>query len=169
MKLVRPTIIYKESYIEALGEAKNETGSIVLHCPKEGRSFEDFIQEQLNYEKGLNLPENWVPYTEFWLIDKNEFIGRVPIRHHLTEHLLKLGGHIGYYIRPSKRKMGYGKKILELALVEAKKLGLSKVLVTCDITNLGSQKIIERNKGVLENIIEIGKDKPLKRRYWITL
>ena len=34
------------------------------------------------------------------------------------------GGHIGYGIRPSKRKKGYASKILELALKEAKKLNL---------------------------------------------
>jgi len=42
-------------------------------------------------------------------------------------------------------------------------------LVTCDEGNIGSQKIIEANKGVLEDIVEVGEGKPKKRRYWIKI
>ena len=96
-----------------------------------------------------------------------EFIGRVSIRHALTEHLLAVGGLIGYDIRPSKRGQGYGNKILELALPKAKELGISRVLITCDVTNAASRKIIEKNGGILENQVpnpETGVD---KLRYWV--
>jgi predicted acetyltransferase len=169
MKLVLPTIRYKQSYIEALEELKNETGDTILAKPTEGQSFENFVQMLNDNAKGKNLPEGYVPATTFWLIDGDELIGRVQIRHKLNNFLLKTNGHIGYIIRPSKRKMGYGKKILQLGLIEAKKIGLSKALVTCDEDHLASQKIIEANGGILENIIEIEKDKPKTRRYWITI
>ena len=110
-----------------------------------------------------------MPQTTYWLIDNDEFIGRVSIRHTLTESLLKEGGHIGYDIRPSKRNMGYGKRILELSLPKAKELEIDKVLVTCNETNTGSKKIIEANGGILENSIEMGEGKPAKLRYWILL
>lgn len=169
MQLVYPTTQYQLSYLEALEESKDEINDTILRKPDENQSFEAFVT-QLNEEaEGKHLPEDWVPATEFWLIDNNEFIGRVNIRHTLTDHLLKIGGHIGYWIRPSKRKMGYGKKILQLSLGEAKKLGLKKVLVTCDNTNIGSQKIIEANGGILENIITIDEAHPKTRRYWISL
>ena len=58
-------------------------------------------------------------------------------------------------IRPSKRNQGYGKKILQLALLKAKALGINKVLITCDETNIASKKIIEASDGVFENSIEI--------------
>jgi predicted acetyltransferase len=169
MKLVLPTIRYKQSYIEALKESKDETGETILAKPFKGQSFEEFVQLLIDNSKGKNLPKGYVPATTFWLIDKDELIGRVQIRHELNDFLLKKNGHIGYYIRPSKRKMGYGKRILQLALVEAKKMGLPKVLVTCDEDHLTSQKIIEANGGILENIIEIEKDKPKTRRYWINV
>lgn len=62
-----------------------------------------------------------------------------------------------------------GKKMLKMALLEAKKLGLSKALITCDISNTASAKVIEANNGVLENIVEVGKNLPPKKRYWITI
>ncbi len=87
----------------------------------------------------------------------------------MTEHLMAVGGHIGYAIRASMRGKGYGNKILELAIPEAKKLGIDRVLVTCDVTNLASRKIIEKNRGILENQVrnpETGID---KLRFWISV
>ena len=172
MELVLPSLSYKESYIEALEEAKNDPGNIVskLQEPKEGEFFEDFVAHFYDEMKGLNLPEGYVPATMFWLVDDGQFIGRVQIRHELSDYLSKHGGHIGYYIRLSKRKMGYGKKILELALLEAKKMGFEKVLLSCNDDNLGSAKIIEVNGGILDNIVEGEKEgEKKKRRYWITI
>lgn len=132
-------------------------------------NFAEYIEKLLSESEGENLPEGYVPQTTYWLIDNDEFIGRVSIRHTLTESLLKEGGHIGYDIRPSKRNMGYGKRILELSLPKAKELEIDKVLVTCNETNTGSKKIIEANGGILENSIEMGEGKPAKLRYWILL
>ena len=73
-------------------------------------------------------------------------------------------------IRPtSERNKGYGKKMLSLALPKAKALGLNRVLITCDETNLGSRKIIEENGGVYEDSVSQGDGLPPKRRYWIDL
>lgn len=169
MKLILPTIQYKQSYLEAVEEGKDETQVTRIDKPEEGQSFEEFVKRQLGRAEGLYLPEGWVPCTELWLIDNNKFIGRINIRHSLTEFLLRVGGHIGYWIRPSERNKGYGKEILRLALPEAKKLGIKKTLITCDETNLGSQRIIETNGGALENIVDMGDNDPRKMRYWITL
>ena len=169
MQLILPSVKYNQSYLKALEEGREETGIVVLRKPKVGESFEEFVKNICGEAKGLNLPEGWVPASEFWLIDGSEFVGRVSVRHTLNNHLLKIGGHIGYYIRTSKRKMGYGKKILKLALLKAKKLGITKALVTCDEGNIGSQKIIEASSGILENIVEVGENLPKKRRYWIII
>lgn len=96
-------------------------------------------------------------------------MGRLAIRHSLNDFLLKIGGHIGYGVVPQFRRMGYAKKMLELALPIAKELGVTKVLLTCDDNNLGSIKTIEANGGQLENTVASGDGKPLKRRYWIDL
>ena len=172
MELVLPSVKYKESYLGALEEAKTDPGNLIskLQEPKENESFESFVEHFYDEMTGLNLPEEYVPATMFWLIDNGEFIGRIQIRHELNKAMLARGGHIGYYIRPTKRKMGYGKKMLEMALLEAQKMGFEKVLLACNDDNVGSAKIIESNGGILENIIDgekVGEKK--KRRYWITI
>jgi predicted acetyltransferase len=57
--------------------------------------------------------------------------------------------------------------MLRLALVEAKKLGLEKVLIACYDDNLWSRWVIEKNGGVFEHFVMQNGRK--KRRYWITL
>jgi predicted acetyltransferase len=170
MELVLPSVKYKESYLGALEEAKTDPGNLIskLQEPKENETFENFVEHFYDEMKGVNLPEGYVPATMFWLIDNDEFIGRIQIRHKEPDSIRS--GHIGYYVRPSKRKMGYGKKMLEMALLEAKKIGFEKVLLTCNDDNIGSIRIIESNEGVLENIINGEKEgERKKRRYWIKL
>src|SRR5260221_7725031 len=99
MRLISPSNQFKEQYLQALEESKNETNGTQLNKPAENQSFEDLVHQLKNYAAGLDLPKGWVPDSVFWLVDKEDFIGRVSIRHELTETLLKKGGHIGYYIR----------------------------------------------------------------------
>ena len=174
MELVLPTLEYKDSYIGAVKEFRVDHSFPLMERTYDRLSilelesdFESYVEKVRNQARGENLPEGWVPATTFWLVDDGEYVGRVSIRHRLTEHLEKMGGHIGYDIRPSRRGKGYGFKILELALPRAKELGISRVLITCDATNTASRKIIEKNGGVLQDTVsnpETGVD---KLRFWI--
>ena len=58
---------------------------------------------------------------------------------------------------------------LSLQIAREKCHGAHRVLVTCDDDNVGSIRTIEKNGGVLENVVS-GQDldRP-KRRYWIEL
>lgn len=174
LQLVLPSEKYKRSFLEAAQEFRDDTtehaSGIASNMKKMIESgFDSYTKQCQDYAKGTNLPADYVPATEFWLIGGEEFIGQANIRHRLNDFLLKIGGHIGYAIRPSKRGMGYGTKILELALVEAKKLGIKKALVNCDKDNIGSAKIIERNGGILENESPQGDGKPPIKRYWMEI
>lgn len=174
MELVLPTADYKDSFIEAVKEyqavdSDDRRDIYELNVAELENDFPSYIAKLLSESEGKNLPKGYVSQTTYWLIDNGEFIGRASIRHELTDHLLKEGGHVGYDIRPSKRKMGYGKKILELALLKAKELGITDVLITCSINNVGSRKVIEANGGVLENRSQPRQDNPAKLRYWISL
>ena len=174
MQLVAPSVRYKESFIAAIEEYQQEKSNVTLdlfslRIPELEKDFQSYIDQVIGESYGKNLPLGYVPHTTYWLVEEKEFIGRVDIRHWLTEQLLQEAGHIGYNIRPSKRRQGYGKKILEMALPKAKELEILKVLITCDETNIPSKKVIEANGGVFENRVLLSSDRPFKLRYWITI
>ena len=176
MELVLPSAEYKDSFIGAVKEFKESTEASSRHkkyrklsIPELETGFDAFVERELSHARGENLTKGYVPHTDYWLIDNGEFIGRVSIRHRLTKQLEKFDGHIGYDIRPSKRRQGYGSKILELALPKAKELGIKKVLITCRISNVASRKIIEKNGGVLENQVYDPEASVDKLRYWIDI
>jgi predicted acetyltransferase len=92
----------------------------------------------------------------------------VSIRHALNALLEQVGGHIGYVVVPAFRRRGHATTMLRLALqIAHEELGIQRVLVTCDDDNIGSIRTIEKNGGVLENIVVIDGSSTPKRRYWI--
>ena len=105
-------------------------------------------------------PEGYVPDTELWWAEGDEFLGRIGIRHRLTPTLLEMGGHIGYDVRPSARRRGHATEMLRQALTVAHELGIDPALITCDVDNVGSRIVIERNGGVLED------ERRGKLRFW---
>jgi len=167
--LAEPSVIYRNSFIQSVREFQDEGRQLQFDLKRITSDFDTFVQESLYQKDRARLKPGRVPASEFWLIDGDEFVGRLSLRHELNENLLKIGGHIGYEIRPSKRRQGYGTEILRLGLEKAKELGLRRVLVTCDEDNIGSKKIIEHNGGVLENAIDIEGDPVKKLRYWIDI
>lgn len=136
---------------------------------KDPSNFKQMVQSLLDNEKGVNLAEGWVPDSTYWLVNHDRrIVGAVNIRHQLTERLLNSGGHIGYGIRPSDRRKGYATKLLALSLEKAKELGLNKVLVVCDKTNLGSLKVIVNNGGTPDSDFIEDNGNTIKR-FWINL
>lgn len=94
-------------------------------------------------------PPGDVPSTTLWWVEGQEYLGRIAIRHRLTESLLEVGGHIGYDVRPSARRRGHATAMLRAALPAAHDLGIDPALLTCDVDNAASRAVIERNGGVL--------------------
>jgi len=76
-------------------------------------------------------------------------VGYLGIRTELDNNWLKWSGNVYYVIRPSERKKGYGTKILNLAIEEAKKLGFKEIYLQSSEGNIGSAKVIEKNGGIL--------------------
>ena len=139
-----------------------------LHHYKEGMPFRRYLEVLAEQERGENLPANHVPSTFLFAFAGPSIVGRVAIRHALNPDLERVGGHIGYVVVPEYRRQGYATAILRQSLqIAREKLGLKRVLVTCDDDNVGSIRTIEKNGGVLESIVTGPDGDTPKRRYWI--
>jgi predicted acetyltransferase len=186
--LVIPSTEYRQSFLEGAAEFMAEgrldsTYALCLGYDLRGlqEHFDQFVRELEDLGDSQQQPGGRYLDRVLWLVDEGEYLGQASIRPELcTAYLLTYGGHIGYSVRPSKRRRGYGRELLALALEESRKMGLRKVLVTCDSDNVGSRKIIEYNGGVFESAMSMtprafrteGR-KPRaqvnKLRYWIDL
>jgi predicted acetyltransferase len=122
-----------------------------------------FVAELLRYaDREQALPEDRVHCDYLWITDgPDTVVGFLALRHELNAWLLEEGGHIGYSIRPSRRREGHATRALALALRRAAELGIEQALVTCDEGNEPSARTIERNGGAYEDT------RNGKRRYWI--
>lgn len=119
-----------------------------------GKTFEEFLLWLAAKEReseATELMDGWkVPSTTFWLYDGETPVGFGSVRHFLTDALRKVGGHIGYGIAPAYRGRGYGNEILRLLLIEAKKRGIDRVLVTIHKDNAASRAVALKNGGVIK-------------------
>lgn len=117
------------------------------------------------------VPTNWVQSTQFIYVRQNDstIVGMIQVRHYFNDFLEKFGGHIGYSVRPSERRKGYATKMLHDCLPFCKRIGLEKVLVTCDDDNIGSRKTIISNGGLYESTVFEPDEKVNLQRYWIDL
>jgi predicted acetyltransferase len=172
LQLIKLTKLYKKQLGEMIDEWKlDQIQNHTNHSPRSifKNDYHDF-DHYLNHLELKEPIDGRVPDSVFFLLDneKNKFLGAVNIRHYLNEILLKEGGHIGLGIRPSERRKGYATQLMALALIECKKLGINKVLITCDKSNIGSAKSILKNGGKLENEF-VNSDGDIEQRYWINL
>ncbi|MFA1807733.1 GNAT family N-acetyltransferase [Bacillus anthracis] len=170
MKLLKPIYEYSEQiteYRDAFLHADEQPhGSSSL---PNFDSLDEWFEKVSIQEVGENLQGNRVPSSQFLSFEKGELIGFVNIRHRLNEELLRESGHIGYSVHPDKRRQGYATKQLKLALDEAEKLGLKKVLITCDKSNVGSAKTIQKVGGVLEDEVVSSHKSEIVQRYWVEI
>ena len=165
--LVKPSIDFKEEYLDMLDDWKQSGENLVPWVLKfDTSNFSEMIEKLEGYCMGIGLIGDQVECSTYWLINgEKRLLGAVNIRHRLNEHLLKSGGHIGYGIRPSDRRKGYATEILRLALEITNEIGIKKVLVTCNKDNVGSARTIIKNGGIFESE-EIDNENIVKR-FWI--
>lgn len=164
-ELIAPDLRVRLSFLAAVEEfaaegrgADGDTTVLGRQMRQYGRlwldpeGFRRFTQSLLDDAKETTPRlEGWVPATTMWWVEGDEFLGRIGIRHRLTSILLGSGGHIGYDMRPSARRRGHATAMLRAALPVARDLGIESALLTCDVTNLASRKVIEACGGVLED------------------
>jgi predicted acetyltransferase len=168
MRLVAASLEPPSGLAEFLDAARADNWLFESDLPYIDKGIEHFLRRQVDFAAGKNLPEGWVPATTFWLLDhEDRAVAMSNLRHMLTPQLLNRGGHIGYYVMELQRGKGYGTQVLALTLIQASLLGLDRVLVSADSDNEQSIRIIERNRGLLEDERIDDTTGSLYRRYWI--
>lgn len=159
--LIRPSKLYEKKILEFKEEflANNETIS--------GGELLDKLDfsEWLNYvNKNSNkdtVSPDWVLTDIFFAVEEEEFVGVISFRHKLND-FLKEWGHVGYSVRPSKRRKGYASTMLSEVLSLAKRIGLNEVQLSSYEDNVASVKTILKNGGVfirsfkyLDNVVNV--------------
>lgn len=172
-ELVLPDVRLHRSFLAAMAEFADEgragDDSVIgrdlagwgdrWHDP--GVFAEYVAAARADAEEHAPRPSGHVPATNLWWVDGREYLGRIQIRHRLTPGLLELGGNIGYDVRRSRRREGHATAMLAAGLLVAHGLGIDPVLVTCDVGNAASRRVIEANGGVLED------ERRGRLRFWV--
>lgn len=179
MELVDPHPRFHRSFLAAVSEfvAAGEQSHVGLPVFGMGRVLgPEFTPESVVAAEGFAAmvqvvldakrpfaprPPGYVPWTELWMAEGDEYLGRITLRHELTDALLTWGGHIGYAVRPAARRQGLASEALQGMLEVAARRGIDPVLVTCDIDNVASRRVIEKAGGEYDDTREG------KRRYWV--
>jgi predicted acetyltransferase len=137
--------------------------------PVEAGAFAHYLAEVARFEAGRELAQDRVRQSEYWLVHDGRLVGGCRLRHALIPVLMLDGGNVGYDIRPSERRKGYGHHVLALTIAEARRAALERLFLTCEETNVASTRIIEAAGGVeIEGSISPRNGNPM-RRFWLDL
>jgi len=145
----------------AAGELHVYTGSFAIAW--EGYAGFYALLSQMKYG-GAPTPET-VPMDSYFIEADGRILGEIFVRHRLTPHLEKIGGHIGYKVRPSCRNRGVAAAALRLALKKLDAMSVQSALVTCNTTNGASARVIEKCGGV--RVEDAHLPDRVERRYWL--
>lgn len=173
IKLIKPTLQYADdimSFRNELISAGEEGGFDGCSGLQNYTSAEEWLKYLAIMENEETCPEGRTPSDAYIAVraTDNRIVGIIDLRHHINHPILSLwGGHMGYTVRPSERNKGYAKEMLRLNLYNCRDRGIGKILLTCNINNIASEKVIIANGGVFEK--EVIVDNEHIKRFWITV
>ncbi len=155
-RLTEPTTAVRVSYLTGEQADCLLRGTDTDWLGPASEDFDAFVAERV----GVSV--RWdVPSTVFWYVAGEHYLGTLVVRHELTSELTDVGGNIGYHVVAPWRMQGHATRMLAAGLLECRRLGLERVLLTTEPDNVGSRKAILANGGVPDGNA-VGED-----RYWI--
>jgi predicted acetyltransferase len=168
--LVRPTEKSKDAVLDYRDEFASPADAHGTASLSNAATFEEWLQRVRDLEKLETAPAGYIPSSTYLAVREHDerLVGILQIRHWLNEALEFEGGHIGYSVRRSERRKGYATQMLRQAVSVCGRMGINKVLLTCDKDNIGSARVIKANGGILHTEFTSGNGN-LAQRYWITV
>lgn len=156
IQLVVPSAKYKETFCDYALSYKDDDQEYYHKYEKALHNFDEYLSDLDTLARGNT--------SNYWLTDNDVVVGVVRIRHIADPY----GGHIGYDISPDHRRKGYGSQILSLALKKAaEEFDIHEAIVTCDPSNAGSKRIIEKNGGQYVETLYDPEDKEYDLKFII--
>lgn len=171
--LIKPTVEYEDDIWKLRQEVLDSSDKDKFAgCGNldECSSAKEWIETINLWESEETCPKGKVPSSIYIAVRKvdNRIVGVIDLRHHINNPILGVwGGHMGYYVRPIERQKGYAKEMLRINLQNCKDHNIEKVMISCDLDNLASEKTIIANGGVFEKNVCVDGD--IIKRYWINL
>lgn len=116
---------------------------------------EDYIKrtihyQQLNFSQWLSTIDQMVRIQKEYILlcfENNILIGILIIRCNNDSDLVYKSGNIGFYVRPTMRKNGYGLELLLHAIKFLKKIRSNRIVVGCYSNNIPSLAVIRKAGG----------------------
>ena len=119
------------------------------------------------WSKGQQLRSGWVPQTTRFYIENGELLGVYAFRHSLNDWLRQFGGHVGYSVHPDARNRGVATALLSDAKRLGHSMGIEHLVVTCNVNNVASKRVIEKNGGLLDDTYFFEPEKVTVHRFTI--
>ncbi len=140
LRLVPPDSRYRESFLAFI----DELGAEAIRY----REFDVFEDDDFDvYVADLRGSED-AAYQYLWLVEDEAVIGHAYVDYDRESFAKYRDGQVDYIIRPSKRRQGYGTRLLALLKEHGRARGMSRLLISCLRDNVGSRRIILANGGV---------------------
>ncbi len=155
MRLVFPTLEYKEKANEFINEfyeyGSEINGVGALNWFLKESTYEAWLQKVIADIDVANVEAPKVPALTYFFVREEDdcILGMANLRLALNDFLRTEGGHIGYSIRPTERRKGYGTLMLQEALKVYDRLGIQEVLISCSTDNPASAGVIKNCGGEL--------------------
>lgn len=156
MKLVFPNKAYEEKAKEFIAEfyeyGSEIAGSGSLDRYLRESTYDQWLDKVFSYIDIANIPEDKIPGLTYFFVreEDDRIVGMVNIRLALNDFIRNEAGHIGYCIRPTERRKGYGTRLLRAGISVCRRVDIGNIIVSCDKVNLASAGVIRNCGGVLE-------------------
>jgi len=169
--LLTPKVDFLPRYIAALErhwtpDGDNDRDGAARQLARIQRDPDAFLASLVNpegrgdpivLEDGTSVPR--LPFVRFWIAD-GDYVGDLNLRwqrgtSELPPYVL---GHIGYAVVPWKRSAGYASAAIRLVMPYARKLGLARLDISMDASNLASRRTAEKAGADLIKIFNAGPE-----------